>query len=194
MKPIRLSFVVSTFNRPRQLQLALLSLTLQIETDIEILVADNSTDAFFLARNKEICAFDSRIRHSHIALADCYSSSQQLAIEAVGDFLCFPSDDSYYVPGFATFMLKAATENNWDLVYCNRGDDPRHCGGNYAVVVQYPQLGYIDKTGFIIRRTWFTGFPGICPGWCSADWLLIEDVIKRGISHGHIDQLLLFHN
>jgi hypothetical protein len=113
-----------------------------------------------------------------------------------GEFLCFPSDDSYYVPSFGEKMLRAATLNGWDLVYCNTLYDLAKIGEGqgYGVLNVEPRRYKIDKTCFIVRRRWFEGFPGKTEGSCEADANLIEQLVVKGISHGKVNEVLVVHN
>jgi glycosyltransferase involved in cell wall biosynthesis len=180
-----------------------MSLRLQTESNIEIVIADNSDDNLSSAKNQLLEASDSRIYYVNIGEKTCYrSSNAAVAIPRVqGDYLCFPSDDGYYVPGFAQLMIEAAEKNNWDLVYCDLVDDARQLG-YYGVRDVKPALGYIDKTCYIVKREVFEsvgGFPLSEDGndWAAdwaADWWLVEKLIALGVSHGKLAQLLVVHN
>jgi glycosyltransferase involved in cell wall biosynthesis len=175
----------------------LLSLRLQTESNIEVLVADNSIDESIRGQNVRLCDYSDHVTYLHCGGTSCYRSSTRAAKFAVGEYLCFPSDDGYYVPGFAALMLEAARNNNWDLVYCDVVDDPRQFG-RYGVRDVQPALGYIDKTCYIVKREVFMrlgGFPARegDNDW-AADWWLVDDLIKSGVRHGKLDQLLVVHN
>jgi glycosyltransferase involved in cell wall biosynthesis len=175
----------------------LVSLRLQTEQNIEIIVADNSIDEEMRGHNDDACGSDSRIVYMHCGGTSCYRSGNTAARFAKGDYLCFPSDDGYYVPGFTALMLDAAEKNNWDLVYCDLLDDPRQLG-YYGVRHVKPALGYIDKTCYIVKREVFESIGGFPPGedgddW-AADWWLVEKLIALGVSHGKLTQLLVVHN
>ncbi len=177
-------------------------LAAQTFTDFEVIVTDNTKDRSILAKNIRMVRGlgDSRFLHCNtgaLGSLDCYSSAEfAVKSESNGDFICFPSDDSYYVPPFAEIMLAAAEQNRWDLVYCNMIYDTRFNGKSYAPVDVLPKLNCIDKTGFILRRSWFNGFPGKSDtgGACKADGELIESLIARGISHGKVSDFLMVHN
>ena len=138
-------------------------LAAQTLEDFEVIVTDNSDPEAQAVNRKLIESLDSRFDHlstSHLPVSDCYWAAEHAVKECSGDFLCFPSDDSYYVPCFAEIMLDAAEKNGWDLVYCNMVYDARFNGQHYAAVNVQPMVNSIDKTGFIVRRGWFEGFPG----------------------------------
>ncbi len=182
------------------LPVVLHSLAVQTMPDFEVIVTDNSDDPEVReANSKLIWNFDDRFSHKDTAsrnIGSCYNTAEWAVRHLCeGDFLCFPSDDSYYVPVFAEVMLGAAEKNNWDLVYCNMLYDARFNGQCYAPVNVQPIVNSIDKTGFILRRSWFDGFPGkVESGPCKADGELIESLIKRGIRHGKVPDVLLVHN
>ena len=109
-----ISYIVSCHNRPKELLCCLASLRLQ-ESPREILVCDNSSDGHYRDQCRAVCTvgiggiqyLDTwRGKESDI----CYHSPEYLG--ATGDWLCFPSDDSYYVPMFSKIMLAAAAWNS----------------------------------------------------------------------------------
>ena len=174
------------------LPIVLHALAVQTMPHFEVLVTDNSPDKMTQYKNDEIVELlqDGRFRHYVTASANCYRAADLAAKEAHGEFLCFPSDDSYYVPRFAEIMLKAAEANRWDLVYSNMVYDPRFNGRHYAAINVLPMLNSIDKTGFILKRSWFEGFSQSD----KADGELIESLVARGIRHGKVNDILMVHN
>jgi len=58
-------------------------------------------------------------------------------------------------------------------------------------------MSKIDKTGFMVRRGWFNGFPGkkmLDPGPAPCDGMLIDGLVGRGIKHGKVKEILMVHN
>ncbi len=176
------------------LPIVLHSLAVQTFSDFEVIVADNSDDEHRQEICRAVALMDHRFGYVHVGAGDCYSSTEVAATDCNGDFLCFPSDDSYYVPCFAELMLNAVDANAWDLVYCNMLYDARFNGNCYAPVNVQPRINSIDKTGFILARKWFDGFPGKSDGPCKADGELIESLLARGIRHGKVNDILMVHN
>ncbi len=194
----KLSFVVSTCDRPGMLPIVLHSLAVQTFPDFEVIVTDNSVQSQ-AANWLLVDSLDSRFRHANTASLDigqCYWTAEwAVKNEVKGDFVCFPSDDSYYVPVFAEVMLSAAERNRWDLVYCNMVYDGRYNGRHYSMVEVLPKINCIDKTGFILKRDWFDEFPGKVPGErVPADGMMIESLVRKGISHGKVPDVLMVHN
>jgi hypothetical protein len=126
---------------------------------------------------------------------ECYESSDMLAKLATGDFLCFASDDGYYVPVFAETMERKAVRESLDLVYCDMvwgHTEPRE---SYVHLDVIPVAGRIDKTGFIVRRELFKGFPGMAPREPSCDdGRLVEQLIAAGARHGKVNEILVVHS
>lgn len=165
------SFIVSAYDRPDALALLLLSLKLQTEPDFEVIICDNAAPGFmnFSKTVREIVRDDIRFRLRWTygrGCRNCYQSANWETEEATGDYLCFPSDDGYYVPNFLKFMLKTGA----DLITCDWVTDVR---ASYAISEVIPEgtvLGYdirhakpcvnwIDKGGFLVRRSKFQPFP-----------------------------------
>ena len=198
---MRLSFVVSAFDRPVFLRGCLSSLLVQQGGPYEIIVTDNSEygnavpAAVCMAlqpRPAETLQFRG-VRTNHIEPCTCYSAANHAVKDATGDFLCFPSEDSYYVPSFARIMLAKADEG-FDLVYCDMLDT--RLWPEYRVFSTAPLTGSIDKTGFIIRKDFFDrigGFPGdlMHP---FTDGHLVDLAVKSGAKIGKAPGVLLVHN
>lgn len=181
------------------LPVVLHSLAVQTESNFEVIVTDNSTDMAAVEKNiATVKSLDSRFRHVSTVLLDggsCYHSAEWAVLnECRGRWLCFPSDDSYYVPCFLEAMLRKADSQALELVYCNILYDARFNGRCYAPVNVHPMINSIDKTGFILERDWFSGFPGKCAGPSKADGELIESLVRQGIRHGKLEDVLVVHN
>lgn len=191
---IQLSYIVSTYNDVTRLPCLLHSLMVQTNAQFEIIVTDNSDDAVAALEIAAICRDVShKIRYYHCKLASCYDSADFGAQLARGEFVCFPSDDSYYMPTFGELML--AGGYHADLVYCDIVYDARNGHGRYAVTDAQPCTGWIDKTQFIVRKSVFPGFlvnqTEAAP---VSDGKLIEELVRRGVSHKKITDVLGVHN
>ena len=186
---MKCSFIVSAFDRPDALSCMLYSLKIQTERDFEVLVMDNSHGVANLNAVLDLRARDMRFRHVTAHAADCYDSANLGATMAQGDYLCFPSDDGYYVPQFLELMLKPAV----DLMYCDMVYDPRG-GAYYRTIAVQPQVGLIDKGGFLLRRERFCGFDGPLKQDRPADGWLAERVVREGAAHAKVPGVLWFHN
>ena len=201
LKPA-VTYVVSAFDRPRALRCVLASLQLQTDENFEVIVADNGRGIDNL-NTVEQFDDDPRFiwhdtRNNSIPSWDCYWSAEK-AVEryAKGEWLVFPSDDSYYVPVFQEAMLSHARANDLQLVYCDMLYDRRFMG-RYSVMPARPSVGGIDKTSFMVRRDVWIGFPskpqGPVPTSSCADGEMIETLVKRGVRHGRVEEVLVVHN
>lgn len=201
----KVSYIVSAFNRPRQLRGCLASLQVQTDESMQVLVADNATDPDMARRNQGIVRdfYDDRFRYictdQHLANPawDCYWSSEWMVQHhAEGGWLCFPSDDSIYLPPFQETCLKAAEANNWSLVFPEMLYD-RRLHGKYSILNTRAEVCGIDKTGFLLRRdAWpgeWIGKP-LVQGASNADGELIAELRRRGIRYGKVDEILVVHN
>jgi glycosyltransferase involved in cell wall biosynthesis len=200
----RLSFIVVAYENPSTLRTCLSSLLDQTMRDFEIIVVDNSIGSTWIDLNKDLCRMSDRIRYewtadrtdvSHLRLrhSNCLYTATEIGAElAIGDFLCFPSQDSYYVPVFAERMISAAGRHHCDLVYCGlvHGLPDRH----YVPIEPSCRVGQADKGSFILRRSLFTGFPDKRLDYEKADGLLIERLAQAGVTRRRLDEYLMFHS
>ena len=184
-----ISFIVSAYDRPDYLRCCLASLALQTRPH-EILVACNSDTHEMYAAHLDVAV------QFHVPIwpttGGCYNASNEIAEHyAEGDWLCFPSDDSYYVPRFSEIMLATAEAASWDFVYCDMLYD-RHPEGLYRVMNAQPRTCAIDKTNFLVKRAVFRGFPPHESDW--RDGALAEQLVAEGVRHGKAPGVLVVHN
>ena len=184
------SFIVSTYDRPAHLDLLLRSLRLQTCPDFEVLITDNAVGDQVAKNFSAVMAIgDQRFRYFEAKQADCYYSANLGAAHAMGEYLCFPSDDGYYAPRFLELMLTAAPA---DLIYCDCVYDGH--GASYAPMETAPACGAIDKGGFLIKRDKFSGFEGPPGVERAADGWLIEKMVREGINHAKVPGYMWVHN
>ena len=192
-----ITFIVSTYNKSLQLMTCITSLLVQ-NVAKEIIICDNSDNPTSIQGNEGIVSIapsiirridTSTVEPKHFA---SYATANSVYEEAKGEWLCFPSDDSYYVPGFAEIMLEHATRFDRDLVYCDFIYDPRYNGCYYQVVQAAPIARCIDKTIFLVKKEFFKGFELEDTTWC--DWLTFKSIIDSGANHGHVPGVMVVHN
>lgn len=204
----KISFIVTAFERPNALRTCLSSLVQQTERDWEAIVVDNSRDesgwnGVDWVGNERICAdlMDKRIIYMNtspytgiedeIHKYSLYKATDMGVNITSAPWLVFPNDDSYYCPWFAERMLHAATSNNWELIYCDLiAGGP---GGHWLLSAS-PRRCCIDKTSFMLARSRYIGFPAATEDYAQADGLMIEQLVRDGIRHGRVDQVLVVHN
>lgn len=210
----KVTYIVSAYNRPEMLRCCLASLAVQTDPDFEVIVADNSDDFSITQHHQEIVADlrDPRFYHRDTACLktcagwDCYWSADHVAKNwAKGEWLCFPNDDSYYVPVFQQSMLFRAESMGVDLIYCDllRNDDSVHGREISGLPVDYYfrwetalHVGGIDKTGFLLKKSCFESFPRKLQDRPSpdADGHLVEYLVRCGVKHGKVNEMLAVHN
>lgn len=200
------TYIVSSYDRPRALRGCLAALQVQTDPDFEVIVADRAADERIAAEHWLIVGEmrDERFRYVHASsLVDpwnrhCYYFITWLVEQGHtnGEWLCFPSDDSYYVPTFQATCLARARLNNWSLVWPEMLYDPR-LHGRYALLDARACVGGIDKTGFLLRRDAWIGFPTLGrpeSGDACADGEMIVTLVARGVAHGKVDEIMVVHN
>lgn len=198
-----ISFIVTACDRPLALRTCLSSLLQQTVEQFEIIVVDNSTPGPAVDEHATLCSMDRRIRHMYVRehtrtgqndsrhSHSLYKATELGVDLSVGEWLVFPNDDSYYCPWFLERMLQAWEANHWELVYCDivMGNSREH-----HLLEAVPRVCQIDKTSFMLKRPWFTGFSHEPVDYPKADGLMIEDLVARGISHGRVPEVLVVHN
>jgi hypothetical protein len=192
-----ISYIVSAYNRPAYLQTCLSSLSCQTAAiDYEFIVTCNHTDEEIRMANFQVARrFDATVLFTiDEGACDCYYAADIGATKARGDWLCFPSDDSYYVPLFLDRM--SVWMADWDFIYCDMLYTSKWSDWKYSVMDVKPVKQHIDKTCFLVRRELFHGFPGKKNGAPSeADGALAEDLVSRGVRHGKASGgALVIHN
>ena len=200
------TYIVSAYNRPECLPCCLWSLKVQSDPDFEVIVANNAMDwqAQLEHLNVVQSLNDPRFRHVNTAKFssrspawDCYWAAEWIFThEARGEWICLPSDDSYYVPVFQQAMLEAAAHNRWQFVYSDMLYD-RRLSGRYDRLLVEPRRDFIDKTGFLLHRNAWIGFPTKpteTPGPSSCDGEMAAELVRRGVAHGRVPEILVCHN
>lgn len=196
-----ITYIVSAYNRPLLLPVCLWSLASQTHRNIEVIVTDNASDDGIAKAHREETeriGVLSGISFKYIRprASDCYRSAHKGVEIARGTWLCFPCDDTYYVPEFGQRMLSAAYSNFWDFLYCGKavvGADASSWSG-YHVWNMAP--GRTIKSVLFVRASLFHGFPGLPKGSApvGADWYFSADMQRRGVRMGSVDEVLVVHN
>lgn len=202
---MKVTYIVSAFDRPKFLRCCLASIAVQTDPDFEVIIADNATKPVMGAWHQGIVDSLRDLRFRRINTAqhatspgwDCYWSAEWLVEhhEVKGEWICLPNDDSYYVPVFQETLLAAAAKNRWDFVYSDMLYD-RRLSGKYAKLDVAPWRGAIDKTGFLIHRKVWIGFPlkpqVPQPSTCDGD--MAYELTVRRVRHGKVPEILVVHN
>ncbi len=203
-----ISFIVTAYDRPLSLAVVLASIRTQTVPH-EILVCCNSPKKSAAGRldwfseNARVSKFfGATFLPTGEWGASCGYFSTEMAVErgyAKGEWLAFPCDDTIYVQGYSDIMIRHARENKLEVVYCSMVNDPmEHPGvdgfGRYGIhPPRIRKLG-MGKDQFMVKRSWFTGFPGKCFGGPNAsDGLLLRALLARGARHGQAPGVLLVH-
>ncbi len=195
---MKLSLIVSVYDRPKWLRLCLQSLILQTYADMEIIVTDNALDTQTAQKNQAVVTdvqACTDIPISYIKTSgQCYDAAEFAAKQALGEYLGFPSDDNWYAPDYCRKLMEAAEKGNLDLVFCDYLVAPRW-RPEHTVVQCAPICGYIDKGGFFIRKAMFDsigGFPGKINGPSASDGLLCQEAASRG-TYGRVPEVMWFY-
>ena len=194
-----ISLIVSTFNDTENLTCCLMSLASQTYKDMEIIVANNSTELSAIDYPQELWDFCDRksldlpfLRNVLTGYSEPYEAAEEAMNYAKGDWIGFPSSDGYYMPIYLEAMMNKVGETGADFVYCDLIYD-RRAGGKYKVMASQLRLGAIDKTNFLMKRSMFKEFPEKSPGSFS-DWYMIERLIQAGAKTAKVDEVLVVHN
>lgn len=195
------TYIVSCFERPLYLTCCLASLRLQTDTDHEVFIADNAIDPFVANWHRATAdrfgaIYVNTRSHQSSPGWDSYWAAEWVVHNAArGEFVCMPSDDSYYVPCFQERMLTKARTENLELVYCNMLYG--RPGENYRLLDVQAKVCHIDKTGYFLRRDRWVDYPAksTVPGAGScSDGEQIEELKRQGVRHGKVEEYLAVHN
>ncbi len=181
-----ISFIISAYGEADRMPLILSSLKLQTVQDFEVFVTDNK-GSDEVKRITESYGYN----YLHTDFDNCYDSAHQAVPLTKGDWLCFPANDSYYVPLFLELMLEG-DKFDAEFIYCDMLYDPR-LRGEYAAVDVYPAYGKIDKGGFLLKRSRFKAFPKISYR-SPSDWYLVESLLAEGVRTYKAKGVLWIHN
>lgn len=192
-----ISYIVNAYNRPLHLPTVIGSLLVQTHQDFEILVIDNSPNAWENVQHEAVVKMDAheRIRYFNPRLISCYHACEFGAEQSTGEYLCFPSDDGYYMPEFGAALLYACRNRPLDMAFCEVVHD-RRCNGVYGIFNTAARCGQIDKGCFILHRSKFNGFPTkpCTDRPCPADGEMVDMLVRDGVVCGKVDEILAVHN
>ncbi len=198
-----ISFIVSAYDRPKSLAVVLASIGTQTEPHEAIVCCNSPKDKPWWKENRKVAKqFGAAFYPTGQWGAFCGYSSAEMVIDrghVKGDWLAFPCDDTIYFQAFSDIMMRKTREDNLDLVYCAMVNDPMtHPGvngfGRYGVHQPKTHVLGLGKDQFMMRRSWFYGFPGkVFGGPNASDGLLIRSLIARGARHGKAPGILLCH-
>lgn len=208
VKPIPVpdvTYIVSAYNRPLMLPVCLWSIRGQTHQNFELIVTDNAIDNGIAAQHEAAvkAMHDPRFRYvrtaDKIKVSDCYYAAEwAIANMARGTWLCFPCDDTYLMPEFASRLLAAAFQHGWEFVYCKQvvvGPVASGGAGYYLWNMDLVRMMTL-KTSFLIRTTSFPGFAAkpneSLPA--AADYYLGMQMQARGAKIGSVDQIMVVHN
>ena len=201
---MKISFVVAAFGNFSVLRTCLSSLLNQTMQDFEIIVCDNDPESDQEYMAAEIARMDPSIRYEWTADRTkvippgcrhrrCLYTATEIGVALTsGEWLCFPSADTYLAPVFAERMLRAAEVTNCSLVTCDfiSGCPDR----KYLTIEAAPRVFRIDKSAFILKGEMFAGFPDKVEHYEEADGLLIERLARAGASRKRVAEVLVCHN
>ena len=197
--PVEISYIVSAYQRTIFLPCCLWSLRAQTNQNLEVILTDNSSSPQIEKIAKDIFPDCLYLKTKG---PTCFHSAEEGVTYARGEYICLPSDDSYYVPTFGADMLEAARVHASDFIMCDLVYDPRRGHPGYGISPQRPERCWFDKTGFILRRDKFQPFPNkvadyrprTIPNSDCADGLFAEKLVADGVKHFELRSCLVVHN
>jgi hypothetical protein len=197
---MKISFIVATYNRPKNLKVLLDCLIAQDEDNWECIVMDEGN-------NKCIIPNDPRFQHHAVERITLFPEQNNrgtfgLLPKQAGlryakyDWVVFPSEDIYYVPQFTSIMKQAAIQNpTIDIIACDFVFDRI----GFKVVTTAPVMGFVDVCNYILRKSKignvrFSDFFETPYRMGTADGWFIEKIVENGAKFGRLDKILMVHN
>ena len=133
IKKDRVSVIIPTYKRPKNLKDALASVVEQDYQDIEVIVVcDNGKDSEYTEETKQIVSsFDGRNDNCSISLLEHSVNRNGAAarntgiLHSTGEYICFLDDDDIYLQGRLSKSIDVLkdTNNTIGAVYCGCLDD-----------------------------------------------------------------------
>ena len=115
---IKLSVIVTTYNRPKLLKETIQSVLNQTFIDFELIVVDNNSNYDFFKLIAELN--DPRIKSFQNDNGGVIAINRNYGIKkAEGEFLAFCDDDDIWIPLKLETQVNFLNKNNLDLVYSN---------------------------------------------------------------------------
>lgn len=200
MEVLMISFICSTYQSPNFLIGLINSLLCQTDPDFECLIMDEGD-------NKQYVPNDLRFKHYHFdriwmkhtdgrnrGSLGLLPSDKGIEL-ATGDFVCFPCEDIYYAPKFNELMKLASKQHRADFVHC----DFVFGLENYTYRKSEPSVGLISRCNWIVKKDKigqlrFANFMATPQMMGIADGLFVEHLIKSGIKHVNISNILMVYN
>ncbi len=176
-------------DRPLHLQhfLAMLALQTYQHWDLTVLDQGGNSCAHFYE--------DARIRWTAVPDRRDWGQTEKMSAVAkvTGEYVGFPNDDGYYCPAYLTQMVAAGQARAADLVYCDWVSAHDMGRDGYVPYQGAPVIGYLDVGGFLVRREVMLrhGWPDRGP---TGDGVLIESLVKSGITHVRVPKTLYVKN
>ena len=210
------SLILSCYDRPELLPMALGSIYAQSMRDFNVLITDNAPDRKVAAKHLKITEWFMQMdaadgiqpRFSYLRTAgrlqvdDCYWSAEA-GVEwlrtrnQLGRWLGFPCDDTQYVPMYMQTMLAKAAKNLWECVTVGLPVvSPVGVTKSVAGYQVWEPENFACKTSFLMRSKHFTGFSAkpLSPGPGASDTMTVRELQGRGVRTGTVMQSLMVHN
>ncbi len=133
VKGDRVSVIIPTYKRPKNLKNALASVVKQDYPNIEVIVVcDNGEDSEFTEETRQIVSsFDGRNRNCNVTLLEHSINRNGAAarntgiLTSTGEYICFLDDDDIYLPGRLSKSIEVLKTANKVVgaIYCGCFDD-----------------------------------------------------------------------
>jgi glycosyltransferase involved in cell wall biosynthesis len=189
----RVSIVTTVYDRVTCLARCLRSVQLLELTDLEHIVVSDSPPSTVVHQLEVLTtAAGSRVRYINLAQRanDWGITPASTGLQhAVGDYVCFLSDDNAYLPGHLGPLVTALdTDPELGFAYSSC-----QYAGMFIFRIAPPRGGLIDLGQPLFRRSMLLKVLGEgLPAWVneySWDWQLICGLLERGVRWQHVDQL-----
>lgn len=115
----KISIIVPVHNTEKYLRKCVASLTAQTYSDIEIILVENASTDNSLALCHTLAKEDSRIKVRHLDIGDPSRARNEGINAASGEYIGFIDSDDTIEPEMYEEMMKLATAENLDIVFCD---------------------------------------------------------------------------
>lgn len=198
---MKLSLIIATLNRPKELQRCLNSIAQQQYKNFEIIVIDQS-DSKEQINNQKICDNYNKLIYKHISHKGL-SHARNVGIDiASGEYIVLVDDDGFFNPDSLSIAVKVIEEKKLDLLGAKIVDPVTkkqfcYSHSTYIKIIKafkyMPSLGMVIRTSFIKQIKFDEDFGVGSKYGAGEETDIVIQAINAGLSVYYSDKYVVNH-